>query len=331
MNPTRRRMLQFALAVAGSRAAVAQERPLHIYMILFRGETEVERGFRNYFAVRGIAATLVVRDIAGELTRIPALIAEARALAVDLIYTWGTSVTLAVVGAQKERNPARHVTDIPVVFVMVTSPENAGLVTTRSGGQRNFTGAVHVVPLDRQLVAMRAYRSFSRLAVVFNPAEPNSRQIVTELREAARRERFELIEGIVPLIAGQPDPAALPALVATLARQKPSLLYLGPDSFLATHRKVFTEAAVAAGLPIFSATERPLRDGKALFGLVSPYENVGQLAARKVEQILRRHIAPQDIAIETLGRFSYIVNMPVASALEFYPPLKVLNYAEIIR
>jgi putative ABC transport system substrate-binding protein len=313
-------------------AQTGQPRPLRIYMILYRGETEVETGFRDYFSSRKIAVELIVRDVAQDIAKVPALIAEARALRVDLIYTWGTPVTLAVVGKNKAIDPTRHVSDIPVVFTMVASPEGAGLVAENASSGRNITGASHVVPTDQQLGAIRAYRPLTRMAVIFNPEEPNSVRIVKELHDAAQRDRFHLIEQPIPLDENKkPLESALPQLIANIARLKPEFLYLGPDSFIGANRKVITETALINGLPTFSATEIPLRDGKALFGLVSRYENIGRLTAYKVEQILVKKMRPQDIAIETLTRFSYIVNMSVATELDFYPTLKVVNFAELIR
>ena len=312
--------------------AVAAARPPRIFMILFRGETAVERGFRDYFAVNGMPVELIVRDVALDVSKVPQLVAEARAMKADLIYTWGTPITLAVVGKEGAVDPAKHVTDIPVVFTMVASPRGSGLVSSRTTSGRNITGACHVVPAIQQLGAIRAYRRFDRLAIIFNPAEPNSLQNVKELRALAASERFQLLERPVPLDAkGQPMAAALPAMVEELARDNVQLLYIGPDSFLAANRKVLTEAALAHRLPSFSATEILLREGKALFGLVSGYESVGRLTAHKVQQILRQRIAPAAIPVETLARFSYLVNMSVAAQLDLYPPLKVLNYAELMR
>jgi putative tryptophan/tyrosine transport system substrate-binding protein len=328
----RRSALKAALALAAAPGiAFARARAPRIYMILFRGETAVEKGFRNYFSANNIEVELIVRDVALDVGKVPALIEEARAMHADLIYTWGTPVTLAVAGRYDAIDPKRHVTDIPVLFTMVASPEGAGLVRSRHGSGRNLTGTCHVVPMDQQLSAMRAYRPFQRIAIIYNPAEPNSLQNVKELRTAAERERFVLVERPAPLDQKrQPVAAALPALIADLARQKVQMLYMGPDSFLAANRKVVTETALALRLPTFSATETPLREAKALFGLVSGYENVGRLTAFKATQILRQNIAPGTIAIETLARFSYLVNMSVAAALDFYPPLKVINYAEVI-
>ena len=333
----RRLLLTAPLLLASlAQAAMARERERsaapRIYMILFRGETGVEKGFRDYFKAHGIAVELIVRDVALDVSKVPTLIAEARALKVDLIYTWGTPVTLAVAGRADAVDPARHVTDIPVLFTMVASPEAAGLVVSRASSGRNLTGASHVVPLAQQLSAMRAYRPFARLGVIYNPAEPNSVLNVRELRAFAASERFSLSEAPVPLDAkGQPLAAALPELLAGLARARVQLLYMGPDSFLAANRKAYTEAALALRLPMFSATETAVRDGKALFGLVSGYEYVGRLTAYQATRILIHKQAPDTIAVETLARFSYLVNMPVATRLDFYPPLRVVNFAELIR
>jgi putative tryptophan/tyrosine transport system substrate-binding protein len=335
----RRRLIAAGLAAAALSsipslllAQNGQQRPFRIYMILYRGETGVEKGFRDYFASSGLAVEMIVRDVAQDISKVPELIAEARALQADLIYTWGTPVTLAVVGKKNAINPAVHVTDIPVVFTLVASPEGAGLVSSRTSSGRNITGASHVVPIDQQLGAIRAYRKLNNMAIIFNPAEPNSALNVKELQASAKRDGFRLIEQPIPLDdQKKPVEASLPELVEQVSVQGPQFLYLGPDSFIGANRKVVTESALAHRIPTFSATEIALREGKALFGLVSRYENVGRLTAYKAEQILLRKARPQDIPIETLARFSYIVNMAVATELDFFPPLKVVNYAEIIR
>src|SRR6478672_3462607 len=163
----RRRLLAAGMSAALPSVLLAQAlpRPFKIYMILYRGETEVEQGFRDYLASRRIPVDLIVRDVERDIRKIPDLVVEARQLKVDLIYTWGTPVTLAVAGSEKGVDPLKHVTDIPVVFTMVASPEGSGLVASRTSSRRNLTGAVHVVPIEQQLGAMRAYRPLSKLAV----------------------------------------------------------------------------------------------------------------------------------------------------------------------
>ncbi len=311
-------------------AAVAGK-PFRIYMILFRGETPVEAGFTDYFRAQGIPVEFIVRNVDRDINRVPELIREARALRPDLIYLWGTPVTVAVCGAIGKVDPQKHVLDIPIVFTMVSSPEGAGLIAKRGPSGRNITGVSHVVPIDRQLDAIRAYRKFSSLAVMFNPAESNSKQSVDELKAISQRGNFKLLEFPVPLDdKKRPMAAALPDLIGEIALRRPDYLYLGADSFLAENRQVVTETALRLRVPVYSATEVMLRDGKALFGLVSPYRNVGQLAAYKAALILQGQQKPRDIPVETLSSFSYIVNISVAGRLNFYPSLKVVNFAEVI-
>ena len=68
-----------------------------------------------------------------------------------------------------------------------------------------------------------------------------------------------------------------------------------------------------------------------MLGLVSRYELVGRLAASKVEDILINGVSPADIPIETLDRFSYLIRLSSARRLALYPPLSLLDYAEIIK
>src|SRR5205823_13323525 len=99
---TRRQLLLAALAAIPS-GVVAQKplpsisgaaRPYRIYCITFRGLTDVEKGFADYLASRQIPVELTYRDIDRDMRRMPGVLDEIRALRPDLIYTWGTSVTL---------------------------------------------------------------------------------------------------------------------------------------------------------------------------------------------------------------------------------------------
>lgn len=331
---TRRLILLFALllaAFAGPARAEDWVRPYKVYMILWRGETAVERGFRAQMQARGVPVEYVVRDARQNVDRIPGFIEEARRLGADLVYTWGTPATVAAAGAQDVVDPSRHLTDIPLVFTMVASPRSAGLAHKDGLSHRNLTGTSHVVPADLQIRAIQAYRRFERLAVIYNPAEPNSITTLEALRAQASRQGFTLIEQPVPLDeSGRPLADELPRLVARVTAHEPQFLYLPPDSFIGgANAKVLTREAVRHRLPTFSATEAPLRDADALFGLVARYDAVGRLTARKAEEVLKGR-NPAEIPIETLARFSLVVRMGVARQLDFYPPVAMLGYAEVL-
>lgn len=302
----------------------------HIAMVLWRGETEVEQGFRAALADYGIHARIEVHDVARDLQRLPAIIEQLRADPPDVVYTWGTGVTLGVAGRwDDEQTPLGA---IPVVFTMVASPYKTGIAAPHEAPPRPWvTGVSHLAPLAAQINAMRSYLPVSRVGVVFNPLEANSVSNVEELHAHGRRMQFEVLEAPVPAGAdAAPDPAAIPALVAGLAERGAQVLYIGPDNFVGNHRDALTSAGMAHGVPAFTATELELRDGEAMFGLVSRYETVGRFTAAKVRDILVNGKRPDEIPVETLERFAYLIRLGVARQLGLYPPLPLLRYAEVI-
>ncbi|MEI7432160.1 MAG: ABC transporter substrate-binding protein [Betaproteobacteria bacterium] len=315
------------LPVVGHAMAVSR---FKIMMILWRGETEVEKGFREQLRVEGIDAELIVRNAGQDVKKIAGFVAEARQMHPDLVYVWGTPATVAAVGRRGEAKPGQHITDIPVVFTMVSAPVAVRLIDVSRLSGRNITGTSHVVPVVDQLKAIRTYRKFSRLGVIYNPAEANSVINIEELREEAQLQSFTLIEEPVPLLDGQPNAAELPAALARIAAKDPQFLYLGPDSFIGANSPLITQQAIELGLPTFSATEPALRKDRALFGLVSRYDNLGRLTAHKAAQILRDKKNAGAIPVETLTRFSLVIRMDVARRLSFYPPISMLDYAELI-
>lgn len=310
-------------------------RPFRILMITFRGETDVDRGFRAYLNAAGLQVQFTVRDVGQDVSRVPAILQEAVLLRPDLIYVWGTPATLAVVGpydqANASGNTSGFIRDIPVVFALVAAPLESRIVAQLQAPGRNVTGAVHVVPTPVQLRAMQSYRPFQKMGVLYNSAEPNSRAIVAQTRAFCQQQGTELIERTFGTYAsGLPVADGVEDLVAQLHAAGAQWLYLLPDTFVGSLYHRITPAALALQLPTFGATELAVRSGSALVGLVSRYYSVGQLAGAKALEILVAGKAPGQLPVETLKRFSLLVNMQLAHSLRLYPPMDMLNYAEVI-
>ena len=335
---SRRQFLEKCLYTAGlsllaqqtTAAAADIGRPLHILMITFRGETDVDKGFRAYLAEAGLQVRYTVRDVQQDVGRIPAILQEARALAPDLIYVWGTPITLAVVGAYDDPDRQHFIHDIPVVFALVAAPVRSRIVERLEAPGRNVTGAVHVVPFDVQLRVMQRYHPLQKLGVLYTGSEPNSRAIVEGARATCQDSGVALLERTFRTNAqGQPTADGV-ELVAQLQAEGAQWLYLLPDTFLGSVYARVTPAALQAKLPCFGAAELAVRSGAALTGLVSRYYSVGQLAGAKAVEILVGGKSPATIPVERLKRFSLLVNMRVAHSLRLYPPIDMLNYAEVI-
>lgn len=300
-----------------------------IFQITYRGETDVERGFKDYFAQRGIEVNIIHRSAELDPANVPAILEEVRAVGPDLVYTWGTPVTIGTFGRGEEVDPERHVTDTPGVFTMVSAPVRSGVVPDRSSSQRNITGTSHVVPPEPQIRAMQTYRAFDKLGVLYTPTEQNSKAIVAALKALEEPMGFELLERTFPLDAdGRPSAETAGDLVGELVEAGAQWLYYLPDTFLSQNIDAVAPVATELGLPGFSAVE--LLQDDALISLVSRYYSLGQLTAYKAEQILFGETAPQDIPIETLQRFALIINMKLAKKLDLFPPLGMLSYANVL-
>jgi len=316
-----------ALLLCG--ATFAQEEKSHkVMMILFRGQTQAETGFMDHLRSR-LPVAFLVRDVAGERSKVREFVEEARRERVDLIYTFGTSVTLDVVGAAGKVDRAVHVTDIPVVFNIVADPVGAGLAPAFAATGRNVTGVSHLVPMADQLRVMQRFRQVTKLGVIYNVSEPNSRLAVAQLRGLAAQLKFQLVEEA--MISGpNPDAAEVAQAMQTLIAARPGFIYLPSDSSLIERAASIVAPARRAGIPIFSATEGPIRQDGALVGLVGNYANAGAFAGYKAEQILRGKEAVRNIPIETLQRFTLVVNMTTAGQLGIYPPLDLIKIAELL-
>ena len=319
-------------APALGETAPAGAKPFTILMAVWRGCEEACRGFQDYLRERGIDAQVMVRDAARDRDRLPDFVREARERQVDLVVTWGTSVTLGMVGAMDAVDANRHITEIPVVFMIVADPQGAGIVAGyESSGRANVTGTRNRLPEEVQIKAIRAYRPFDSLGLVFNRNELNSVLNARKIRALADEMGFRLITYELKL--GEDGKPAAEEITPALQAMKTAgvdFVYVGSSSFLMANKERFTSEAVALGLPVATAYEAMATQADALFAVASRYYNVGRLAGFQAEQVLVGGLRPVDIPIRSLERFSYVVNMETARRLAIFPPLSVLGYAEVV-
>ncbi|MBI5164396.1 MAG: ABC transporter substrate-binding protein [Magnetospirillum sp.] len=323
-------VLLAALTLVPPAAAAEAPKPFRIYMALWRGWEEAAQGFKDYFANQNIPVELIVRNAAQDKSKLPEFVAEVKRLKPDLVFTWGTTVSQEMLGVIGKVDPARHITDIPAVFAIVSQPIEAGLVPSLASSGRNITGATYLASMETQVNLIQSWRRFRHLGMVYNPLEANSLVAIHELEALGRSVGFTLTALPADLADGKPVPASIAAKVAALKAAGVDILYIPPDTFLNVHRDLLTGAALEQRLPSYAAAENPVVTSKAMFGGIYRYYTVGQLTAYKAEQILVHGKAPSAVAIDPPRRLSIIVNMPVVRALEFYPPMKLLGLAEVV-
>jgi putative ABC transport system substrate-binding protein len=333
LNPVAFSALIFSLLFFWAANTMAAEvKPFRITMVVFRGCEEACEGFKSYWANRKIPVEIEVLDAKTDTKRLPEFVKHVKATKPDLLVTWGTTVSLQMLGTIDNVDPAKHVTDIPSLFMIASTPVGSKLVKSLNAPGRNVTGTLYIVPVATQLSTARLYMPFKRIGYISNSTEDNSKIVQQELEQAQSEFNFDLVAVKVPLTAaGKPDASSLPGLIDELAKNKVDLLYFAPDTFLLLNRDVVTKEAVKRKIPVLAVSEAIVRESDALFGVVNRYSTVGQLTASKAEMILVKKIDPKNIPVVAPPGFTLIVNMGIAKELQKYPPLRVVKIAETVQ
>jgi putative ABC transport system substrate-binding protein len=305
--------------------------PFEVVMVTWRGCEEACQGFGDYLDAVGVEAELTVLDAGQDRSVLPDFVQQVQGLAPDLLVTWGTSVTLGMIGAIDDNGDLR-VEGIPTVFMIVADPVGAGIIEDHSTSGRPFvTGTHNRVPEETQMRVLADYLPYDRIGVIYNDDELNAVLKAQEIVRVGEELGFEVIERVLAKDAeGSPLIDDIAVAVADVAAQDVDFIYLGSSSYLLDNADLFTSAALGHGLPVATAYEAMVRDSHGLIALGSAYYNVGQLAGFQAEQILSGGQAPGNLEVLGLDRFSVVVNMDTARELELYPPMLLLRYAEIV-
>jgi len=306
-------------------------RRFRIHMVVWRGETDVERGFQAYLRERGILADVRILDLARDKARIPEVLAEIRAEQPDLVHTWGTSTSLGIFGSLEDEGFGTRLGRIPGMFSLVAYPIESGLVESFDDPGRQLTGTAYLPSVESQMNVLFDYRNWQAVGQINNRLEGNSLINLEGVRRVSRQRGFTLHEALVPLDGeGRPDAAALPDIVREFSAKGVECIYIGPDSFVSVNAQAVTDVGLALGIPSFAGTEFGFENSSALLGLVSRYFLVGKLAGLQAERILIDRLPPDRIPVASLARYTLLIRMPVARRLGLYPPMQILPLAEVV-
>lgn len=281
----------------------------------------------------GLDVDFLLRDAGRDRGQLPGFLAEAREREVDLILTWGTSVTRGIAGTLKDLDDPAFNHTIPQVFTVVADPIGAGVIETfEETGRTNLTGTFNRVPERVNIETIRTYHpGFRHLGLIWNANERNSVLKRDEIKRLSEEMGFTLTTRELPLDEnGTPRVEDVAPAVRALKAAGVDFIYLGSSSFLDANRHPFTSSAVENGLPTLSPYERIVRNSQGLISIAARYEDVGRLAARQAELILVDGVRPGDLPVARMTNFAFVINMRVAKKLGLFPPIELLQVAETI-
>jgi putative tryptophan/tyrosine transport system substrate-binding protein len=213
---------------------------------------------------------------------------------------------------------------IPIVFVAGDDPVRLGLVTSLARPGGNLTGinffaeelAAKRLELLRELVPAAA-----RVAVLVNPSDASAMESTLRDVEAAAR-----AIGLQIQVLNASTSREIDAAFATMVRERPDALFVGPGAFFTSRRVQLANLAARIGVPAIY----PVRDNVEAGGLMSygtsltdAYRQVGVHVGR-----ILKGAKPAELPVVQSTKFELVINASTARMLGLTMPDKLLVAAD---
>jgi len=274
---------------------------------------EFRQGLREFGYVEGENIVIEQRYAHGALDRLSSLAAELVRLKVDVIVVGGTHDAKAAKAAT---------TAIPVVFTLAGDPVGSGLVVSLARPGGNVTGLSNMQGElgGKQLQLLKeAVPRVSRMAVLYNPANPTNVVNLASARAAARSLSVQLQ---VMEVRG---PNELTSAFSAMVRGSAGAVLTLADPVFGTDPPRLARLAAENRLPAMFF-EKVFVDAGGLMSFGPNIPDQFRRAAAYVDKILKG-TKPADIPVEQPTRFSLAINMETAKTLGIAFPTSILIQA----
>jgi putative ABC transport system substrate-binding protein len=271
-------------------------------------------GLRQLGYVEGKNIIMERRYAEGRAERFKEFAAEIVRLKADLIITTTTPAALAAKNAT---------TTIPIIIPIAIDPVATGLVASLAHPAGNVTGgailtgemATKQLGLFKELVS-----GLSRLAVLWNSANPANASMWRETQAAARRLGITVQSHEV---RGTND---LERAFARIAEDHPDAVFVLEDNLTYHYRQEILDFINQKRLPSMLAGKDSVKAG-GLLSYDPDYCELMRRAASQVDKILKG-ADPAELPMEQATRFELAINLRLAKALGLTVPPTLLSLAD---
>jgi putative ABC transport system substrate-binding protein len=307
-------------AAAWPVAAPAQQAAMPVVGFIYAGSADVSanpvRAFRKGLSevgyVEGQNVTVEYHWLEGQYDRLPALIADMVRRRVAVIAT--PAATEAAIAAKAAT------ATIPIVFGVGEDPVQLGLVASLARPGGNATGInfffVEVAAKRLRLLHDLVPKAV-RVAALVNPANAtNTETTLREVQEAATTIGLQ-IQVLNATTIGEID-----AAFATLARERPDALFVGPDAFFNSRRVQFATLTARDKIPAtYSSRDYVGVGGLMSYGtdIVDMYRQAGVYTGN-----ILKGAKPADLPVLQSTKFEFVINLQTARALGIEVPPSLL-------
>ena len=221
----------------------------------------------------------------------------------DLIVSIVTPATQAAVNAEP---------DCPVVFISVTDPVGAGIMTSMDEPDKNATGTSNVIPIDEIFeLAAELTPDATNVGLLYCSGESNAVLTIEDAREYLDENGYTYEEQSVA--SSSEVQQAAESLAATC-----DMIYVPVDSTVQSAMELVVEAATEAGIPVYGSD--PVMVSSGALGSVSVSNTqLGQRSAEMADMILQGTDV-SEIPAEALTEYQVVLNSTTAETLSIELP-----------
>lgn len=220
---------------------------------------------------------------------------------VNVLVTYGAPASLAAI---------RETKSIPVVFAGVYDPQGVGVLV------RNAAGISCKAPMTSLLRYLKKLTLYTRIAVVYNEAEPDSVRQVEDLRQLENQYGFQTVK----MAIRKPEDAKKLVFAG-----KAEAVLISVSSVANEALDVIVKLAHGAGILTVSQTGGTVEKG-VILGLAPSATEQGEAAARIAARMLRGE-NPAGVPVELPKMVELALNLKEAGALGIKVPDDLLTDA----
>lgn len=292
------------VAGCGQNDAATAEEPLTIGIVQLADNgafTEMREGFINRMRELGYdesKLTFVYQNAQGNASNLNTICQDMVNQQVDMIVPIVTPATQAVVNLQS---------DIPVVFISVTDPVAAGVMSSMDKPDKNATGTSNLVPVDEIFkLANQLTPQVKTYGILYNTGESNAVTTVEKAKEYLEANGYQYVEATVT------NSSEIQQAAQSLTG-KVDAFYIPIDSMVQSAMPQVAQIAKDAKIPVYGSSLVMVSSGALATVSVSDTE-IGRMSADLADQYFKG-TPIEEIPAVTLDTFTTIINQSTADAI----------------
>ncbi|MGO9612341.1 MAG: ABC transporter substrate-binding protein [Dissulfurispiraceae bacterium] len=305
MRISQKSLVLVAVLLAGALFSVEARAGVKIGILMFSNEARyltAAKGFMDKLREEDFGepkTKFMVENAGANKAKAAELVRKFAAAKMDLIFTLGTSASLAV---------SQEIKDVPIVFSVVYDPVAVGLARSWKNSGNNTTGTASKVPMSKLMDSLKAFMPVKRLAVLYTPGERNSELILKDLQEIQGTYKIKVVP--VPLTREAEVAEIMPEVIRTS-----DAIYMTGSNLVDSEVSLIVDMATRGKVVTITHLEDLVEKG-ILLGVCPDLYAMGRLAGERAIKILKG-AKPSSIPIAVLKKQEVIINMRTAKEGQF--------------